>query len=484
MAYLNQDQVLGMLQGDQGGGEQAAPTGQPQGGGSSGGDGGFVSTSSSGAAQQGSGGQGNWTNIQNYLNANKGVDSSGVLKSQFTDKLGGEKSRLENEATTAKDTAAAERAKVVGTDKASQLIQDQNNYKVESTSNYNDSYDTTPYTTGTTTTGTTGLKSSGGLAVGGNTNKEWNVYGKGDNYDSTVGTLRGSLDAKYEGPDSFNFEQDQGLLNRGELLGGGLDEYKKFLGDIYGDAAGRGLTQGQRALQSQLDMSSSNFGANRQNAQNALGDYKSAYDTLVPETQSAIENAMSGFATGQSDLRNYLNSSQTDYMGEIDSAVMNQLVQQKARKDMGVGERGVEQLNYNTDLYGYTPAHHKVNFERKNFFDFTGGDVNAGNAVGVDNQRNYANLIESILGDESQAGSIEQAQNARKLGSYEYSDDVFNQFTKKAAADLAKNNPDKDFFTQAGNNFSRDAYGREINQMGDDVYYSPELRKIVGKHML
>ncbi len=276
---LNKDDKL-LQNGEQdplgtGGGVALGSSGQGAFAGSSGGAGGAT------APQVGSGGQaGQWTNIQSYLNANKGNTSSSKLVEGVGSKISDEKTKLNTEASTAKTNAETEADKTnIGEDQASKLI------------------------------------------------KDATASGRGtDPYAQATGTIKSAVKAEYGGPEGFTYGIGQDAQKIGEQIGDD-QKFSGLMDNLHRESANKAgavIGQGQLSLQRQLDLDPEAQAAIQDQRNRALETYaglNSDYASLVPETDAAIKSAQKRFGTQKENLLGYLGGQETTNLGAIDSAV-------------------------------------------------------------------------------------------------------------------------------------------------------------------
>ncbi len=276
----DKDKLLQGTEGQQGlGGAQGGPpslggSGESAFAGGAGGGGGV-------AAPKGSGGQaGQWTNIQAYLNANKGNTSSSKLVEDVGSKIGAEKSAFNSQASEAKSKADAEAEKTnVGQDQASKLIEDASKQQRGS-----------------------------------------------DPYNAATGQLKSAVNATYEGPQDFTYARDAKNMEAGQQLGddqqfGGLME-NLYRGAV--NKTGNTMGRGALSLQKQLDLdpeAAAAIGAQRSKALENYAGLNADYETLVPQTSQAVKAAQGRFGSQQKSLVDFLTGAEGQNLSEIDGAV-------------------------------------------------------------------------------------------------------------------------------------------------------------------
>lgn len=272
MSYLqNQDDKLldpNQQKQDQGqpqSGEPATVGGAPL----VGGDSSAVQAGGVSTAGVGAGGQGKWTNIQAYLNANKNVDTGAtqMVSDQVGSQFDKEQSDIDNESKDAVSKAQAQLNPI-------KEAKDNANAWLDRAAQ---SYDY-----------------SGNHASG---------------YGDTVGKLKGALGAQYTGPKTFDHAFGADTQKYGENLASD-DAFNKYLGDLYQNKAGGQLSSGGRALQQQLNVSNEPLQQARQNLlkrYSDLGDYR---NLVASRTGKDLADTESAFRANQSGLKDYLTGQQ------------------------------------------------------------------------------------------------------------------------------------------------------------------------------
>lgn len=274
MAYLPEDDKLLKDQ-------QALEGQQPGAGGNAlvGGGGEMGATVQAGPAGSPAGaGAGGWTNIQAYLNANKGDTGSATkLQNETSSLFNQEQNKLQQESSQAKTQAKSVVDQSIGKDQASKLVeQAQQNYS-------------------------------------------WDGN-KTDPYNQSVNQLKGAYNAEYKAPTQFQY----GLGDQTQRYGQGLGNdqaFKNIMKELYNKSAGGQMSQGQMALQEQLDV---NNDALNQTRQNLLGQYsglQNTYQDTVGSTQSELDNYYNQFNQNQQDVRAYLDSEANTNRNVADKAI-------------------------------------------------------------------------------------------------------------------------------------------------------------------
>lgn len=203
------------------------------------------------ATMGGKGGSGGWTNIQNYLQANQGGNNpSNILQQQVGSTYDKEKQTLEDTASKTK-TAAAEEAKRtdIGKDKASKLVE------------------------------AAGQK------------YQYNVPTQSSDYQTAIKAIQDPLGYTYNKPIydyavSAPFQKYQAGLSKEASPG----QFNQMMADVYGGIAGRGLSSGQKALQTQLQGGDEQFDPIRQALATKYGEYNPLVEQTRKDVGTEIEN--------------------------------------------------------------------------------------------------------------------------------------------------------------------------------------------------
>lgn len=275
MAILPQDDKQNTQPGQQG--SSANPIAGQGASGSVAGAGPQVSTAGVGA-----GGTGAWTNIQSYLQANQGNNSSAdALNSQVGSSFDKDQKNLNDQSSQAKQQAqSATQATNIGQDQASKMIQQ-----------------------------------AGGQY-------QYNPQGgsQSQDYQKSLDPLKTALSAQYQGPNQFSY----GLSADSQNYGTGLGSDQGFQGvmnNVYNKAAGGQINSGQLALQNQLDTGNQALADTRNNLLSRYSGLNQGVTDTNSSTQQAIKDAQNQFSTQQQGLRDYLTGASTADKGAIDNAV-------------------------------------------------------------------------------------------------------------------------------------------------------------------
>lgn len=275
MAFLADDDKLKQDQLASQGGSQSQSTAplQNQGGG-------IVNSAPSGVSSGAQDGKA-WTNIQAYLNANKdNTTSAGYLNKEVGSQFDKDQSRLTDTSNEAKSKAQAQvDQNKIGTDQASQMIQD-------ASRQYSFNQSEAPA-----------------------------------QYGQTVNTLKNSLNAQYQGPQSYEFGLDAPTTNYGNNLK--TDQgFGSVMNSLYDKAAGGVMSSGSKNLQQQLDTNNEALSNTRRSL---LERYSSLTDNAgkaLDQTNQAINSSRAQFDAGnegsyKAQLSKYLRDLQSDSKDQL-----------------------------------------------------------------------------------------------------------------------------------------------------------------------
>jgi hypothetical protein len=301
----------------------------------------------------GSGGQGGWTNIQAYLNANQGQTGTG---SYINDKIGGafdqEKSKLQSDAGQAKQKSQAELGEVnMGTDAASKLIQ--------------------------------------GAATAGRDS---------DPYKQNTQQLKGALGATYDGPQSYSYQMQAPTAQYGSSLSAGRDG---FLDSVYRDASGGRISRGQMNLQRQLDLDPTASSAIEQAQKTAMDKWAGLNTDLtntMGETDAAVKENQKNYMTQQQQLREYLGSQATTNRAELQKLADEWQAQENRSRNSNSFE-GVNPWIQDGD-YTFSPEQiSRLGIKAADFANYAGGgQADVRNVEGGDQYRDQWNVLQDVLG--------------------------------------------------------------------------------------
>lgn len=236
--------------------EQLAGTQATQGplvGGSSNDVGSGVSTAGVGA-----GGQGGWTNIQAYLNANAGnTTTANALNNQVGGAFDQEESKLNDQSGQAKQQADNEKLQGYSNEQVDEFIRQ-------------------------------GSGLDDGIANQAKT------------------SMQSYLNKQYQGPQQFQYGLGNESMSYGEQLGNDQG-FKGLLNNVYNRAAGGQISTGQKALQDQLDTNNQAV----QDARSSLGARYSALNNMAQSRNQEVADAITGAKSSygqQGQTRDYLGS--------------------------------------------------------------------------------------------------------------------------------------------------------------------------------
>lgn len=220
----------------------------------------------------GAGGTGGWTNIQSYLNANQGdTGSAQALNKTVGDQFNKEKDAYTQDSSKFLNDANKQVAdQKIDNNQADQLIKS----------------NSTDYS-----------------------------YGGGDQstaYKGNVQKVQGALNNAYSGPTSYSYGFTAPTQNYGSAVkdGGGFDT---LMNQLYSNAAGKNLSNGQYQLQKQLDVNNSALTDARSNLANQYDQLGANRDKAVADTTAGLGQAEQTYRTNQNALRDYLTGQSNNY---------------------------------------------------------------------------------------------------------------------------------------------------------------------------
>jgi hypothetical protein len=259
MAFIDPNQNLQSQPGQQPSGGPAPTDGSaPTVSGSGSSDVGGVSTAGVGA-----GGQGGWTNIQAYLNANQGNNTtSNALNNMVGGAFNQEQQNIDKSSQDAK--SAADKAT------AGQMSQDDIMKGVEG----------------------------------------------GQNQDFT--NIRNYLNNPYSNPQQYSY----GMGGQAQAYGQGLATDQGFEGlrnNLYQQAAGQPLSSGQMALQNQLDVNDPNVAASRQNLLAQYGGLQNNANDATAGTNAYVQNKANDYNSGIQTANQAIQDDANNWKGQSDA---------------------------------------------------------------------------------------------------------------------------------------------------------------------
>lgn len=247
--------------------------------------------SGSGGAQGspvGPGGQGGWTNIQAYLQANKGNEAASA--NRLTDTVGGqfqkEKDNFTQKSTEQKNAAQNEvNQNYLGQDKASQLItQMGSQYKYKEP--------------------------------------------QGQDYNQWKNTIQGALNYQYQGPQGFSYGLDQKTQNLGNNLKDD-GQFFNLMGDVYNEAAQGKMGQGGRSLQRQLDTNNEKLAQARASLLNQYSGLSDEIAQGTANTDQAVKASMNQLQQMPAEIQQYLTGKKDQELAAVDTGIQDYLKKAK-----------------------------------------------------------------------------------------------------------------------------------------------------------
>jgi hypothetical protein len=256
----------------------------------------------------GKGGTGGWTNVQAYMNANRGDTGSANM---LQDKVGTQFSKERSDLQTQADNTKSEAQKAAGSvleaknsmgdwlDQAGQAYQ----------------YAPEPKGSGKATGGTSsGQFSEKATPTNPNVN-----YGDSSVYDEYINKFKNVLSSQYGGPTSFDHSFSDQTQDYGRNLGDN-GAFNQMLGDMYQERAGGPLAKGNRLLQEQLDVSNDSLVNTRQSLLDQYAGLGDLRDQTVRDTTAALSDAANQYRVNQNALRDYLGNT----ANQLDTSISKQ----------------------------------------------------------------------------------------------------------------------------------------------------------------
>lgn len=304
MAYIQDDDIQSNGQGSAQPGQGSAPSsttstdvsqGLSTGGASSSDVGTGVSTAGVGA-----GGQGGWTNIQAYLNANKGNTSTAdTLGKTVGTQFDADQKRITDDAESKKTDAMTAAQGPSNVDfsrqggKADYAPTPTDDYVGDDGNTYN------PFHPG----GKNKPYDPAAISPGGNV--DFSAY------QPSVNAASGYLNSQYNGGAKAAYSPESGVQEIGNQLGDD-SQFGALLNKTYSNAAGGQISSGQAALQKQLDQDSPELASQRTALQaryKALQDLAGGKAKEVNDAQSAGAQTFAGNQSKmKTDLQNQISS--------------------------------------------------------------------------------------------------------------------------------------------------------------------------------
>jgi hypothetical protein len=248
------------------------------GGGGDVGGGGQTGTGGVSTAGIGAGGQGNWTNIQAYLQANQGDNGSAKnLTDKAESQFGQEKQNMQDQSGQFLKGAQDQVAKSsIDSTQADKMIGD-------AATNYD---------------------------YGGNQNQQ---------YKDTASRMQSALNDQYSGPTSYSYNLSAPTQNYGDNLGNEAG-FKNMMTNLYSEKAGSPLSTGQATLQSQFDANNSALNQARQKELGSYGNLQQQQNKTNTDASNQLGQDQKQYMTNQNNLKSYLGG-QT---GALDTSINKQ----------------------------------------------------------------------------------------------------------------------------------------------------------------
>lgn len=284
--------------------------------------GGGVSTAGVGA-----GGTGGWTNIQAYLDANKGdTGSAQALEKQ----VGGQFDAEKNAYTQDSAKVLGEAKKQVDANNYDNARADEALGQAGTLYQYGGAapQKTAPLSyagTGTATYAKATPGPTGGSGVEGTAPAKLAAPEDGVGYQDIVGKMQHALTDTYSGPNSYSY----GFGNQTQQLGNDLNDNQGFdalMKHVYQGAAPGSLNSGQTELQKQLDVNNVGLVNKRKELQQKYADLGTDRDSVVQNTTASLGNLANQYGVNQNALKTYLTGKQ----GSLNQTIGDQENQARA----------------------------------------------------------------------------------------------------------------------------------------------------------
>ncbi len=272
--------------------------------------GGAVSTAGVGA-----GGTGGWTNIQAYLDANKGdTGSAQALDKTVTGQLDAEKNAYTQDSSKFLNEAKSKVAtNKIDNSKADELLNQATGLYSYGAS---DNPKNRPLSYGDT--GQTRLVKT---TPGGATPPDATAQTADPDlkYEDVVGKMKHALTDTYSGPREYNYA----IGNQAAEYGANLNDNQGFDGlmkHIYQKAAPGGLSSGQTELQKQLDVNNTGLVDKRKELQGKYSELTAGRDKTVADTTAGLSALQDDYGANQRNLQSYLGKKSNDYDTKVKQA--------------------------------------------------------------------------------------------------------------------------------------------------------------------
>jgi hypothetical protein len=344
---------------------------------------------------QGTGGQSHWTNIQDYLSANKGqsktADQLGNYVNGYVDK---EQNSLNDSANQAKQGAQSEVGKVdYSQDQASKLLQDASQ------------------------------------------------AGQGsDAYNQNTGTLKGALSARYGGPTQYSYGYSNDYSNVKNDLN---NNFQGLVDNVYGNASSQNggpssLSRGQLDLQHQLDLDSGEqIDAAKQAAMAKMAGFETGAGQTIQDTAQNVADAQNQFIQKQQGLQSYLNQGLSS-----DRQQLQGLADQWNQAEVGIKNSAPTNSNYLHYEFG-NPSAGTGEWQHIDQNQFTGyqpgGSADVSNVTGGDPYRGHFNTIADILGQQAIASGSPIAHGSVTTDAQALQNAIANMYASEQARGMTEN---------------------------------------------
>jgi hypothetical protein len=270
-------------------------------------------------AGAGPGGTGGWTNIQSYLDANKGgTGSAQALDKAVGSQFGQERNAFQNDSSKFLQDAQSQVDKSRIDDKqASDYINQASGLYSYADDQGKGAF--TPVDDPSSTQVTSDGQFSGSVLQKGTKkapapSQVESPYSSDQaaSYTDIVNKFQNALNKEYTGPKDYNY----GFSAKTQNYGSGLKDNAGFDGlmnNLYADSAGGSLTSGQFNLQKQLDVNNKALSDSRQNLSSQYDQLGADRDKTVTDTTKGLSGVEQSYRTNQNRLKDYLGLQSNDY---------------------------------------------------------------------------------------------------------------------------------------------------------------------------
>lgn len=324
-----------------------------------------------------------FTNIQAYLNANKGnTGSAGALTGQVNNDINSEQSKFNDQLQKDVTQSDAEKQKTnIGQDQASNLIQ-------QATAN-----------------------GTGSQA-----------------YEDSRKALGSALNSQYGGPNSvgYNYGNDFNTYATGLGANATPEQRQAAMNNIYRMGSGGQIGAGALALQTQLDtdpQAQAAIESARQGALSNIANYQNQVGTKTTDANNQIAANKAAFGDNQNNLRSYLLGQGQGAESGLNSMVNQYNTEEDAiRNNPALSGRDTYLYEENPLNFPGTPNKYYEYLNHPDYYQYQNGNAaNIGNVAGGHDIRNKYNFLANVLG----VNPIQEAQNESTHGTTNFDADRY-----------------------------------------------------------